>query len=117
MYAGKRATDDNESTLSDRIRTIIVPSVAATGIVLLTTTLVIGVICGYWSCRTSQNKGSSGRATHHRSQQQIATESCPSAVYEQVCIGEYDREQVLDLTDNIAYVSTQEITKTKNLMV
>lgn len=45
--------------------------------------------------------------------------SCPSAaLYEQVCIGEYDQEQlqVVDLTDNVAYVSTQEITKTKILI-
>ena len=44
-------------------------------------------------------------------------ESCPSAaLYEQVCIGEYDLEQlqVVDLTDNVTYVSTQEITKIKN---
>ena len=117
MYAGKRVTDVNEPTFLDRTRAIIVPLVAATGILLLTITLVIGVICGRWFCHTNQYKESSGRATYHRSQLQIATESCPSAVYEQVCIGEYDQEQVLDLTYNIAYVSTQEITKTKNLMV
>ena len=93
------------------------PSVAATGIFLLTNTLVMGVICGCWFCHTNQDKGSSGKATDNRSQQQIADESCPrETVHEQVCIGEYNQErlQAVDLTDNIAYVSTQEITKTKD---
>lgn len=91
-------------------------SVAAAGIFMLTTTLVI---CGCWFCHANQNKGSSGKATENRSQQQMVGESCPIAavhVYEQVCIGEYDQEQLqaIGLTDNIAYVSTHQITKTEN---
>lgn len=84
----------------------LVPSLSATGIFLVTTTLVIGVICGCRSCRTNQRKGSSRSATYHRSRQRIAAESCPSVVYEEVCIGEYAQEQAVDLTDNIAYAST-----------
>ena len=118
IHAGKRKTEvrDYDPTF-DGIRTIVVLSVAATGIFLLTTTLVMGIICGCWLCHTNQDKDSSGKASDDRSQQQIADESCPrAAVHEQVCIGGCDQEhlQAVDLADNIAYVSTQEITKTKD---
>ena len=91
---------------------IIVTTVTVMGFVLISATmLVIGFVCGCWfRCTNPYNyKGSSERAACHRSQQCI--ENSSSALYEQVYID--SQEGGLDLKENVAYVSTQEI-KTLN---
>ena len=67
-------------------------------IIIFIILVVVGFACGHWFCQhTNQHKGSPGpgRTTYHRSQQQTE------------CID--PQEQGLDLTENVAYISTQQI--------
>ena len=73
--------------------------------------IVIGFVCGCWFRHTHSRpyKDSSEGATYHKSQQRIEN-SC-GALYEEV----YTQEGGLDLKENVAYVSTQQIKTQMNI--
>ena len=92
---------------------IIATTVAFMGFVLISVVIIaIGFVCGCWfrhaNSRPYKDSSVSEGATYHRSQR---IENSCRALYEEV----YTQEVGLDLKENIAYVSTQQIKTQMNI--
>ena len=85
---------------------IIATTVAFMGFVLISVVMIVISVCWFRHTHSCPYKDSSERATHHRSQQHI--ENSSRALYEEVYIDPQEGGR-LDLKENVAYVSTQQI--------